>query len=240
MVCISLLNSCCTYSTPEPPAVPKHIQPTSWLAETLAKNDPSPRDPDPDQPPIVIIHGIHGSSRDMARLTRALRASGRIVHPIDLKPNDGSAPIEDLSKQLELFVSSHIPDPEKFDIAAYSMGGIVARHYLQERHGHLRVRRFISISSPHNGTLMACLHNKSATRQMRIGSKLLERLSHPDSLAKLPPTTCFQTVTDLIIVPFTSSSMPAARNIRLFGWGHFTGIIESHAIRLIVMECNRG
>lgn len=239
MVFMFLLNSCCLHSTSETPAVPRHIQPTAWLAEALAKNDAPPRDPDPAQPPVVLVHGIDGSGRDMARLARALRASGRCVHAIDLEPNDGSAPIEELSGQLETFVATHLPLGEKFDIAGYSMGGIVARHYLQERDGHLRVRRFVSISSPHNGTLVACLRGKSGARQMRIGSELLERLARPDSLAKLPPTTSFQTVTDLIIVPFTSSTLEGARNIRLFGWGHFTGIIEPHAIRRIVDECNR-
>jgi triacylglycerol lipase len=170
----------------------------------------------------------------MARLAQALRASGKCVHSIDLVPNDGSAPIEELSHQLEAFVTNHLPEGACFDIAAYSMGGIVARHYLQERNGHLRVRRFVSISSPHHGTLAAYLRNKPGARQMRIGSPFLKHLARPESMAKLPPTMSFLTVTDLIIIPFTSSSLTGAHNIRLFGWGHFTGIIETHAIRQIV------
>jgi len=233
------LTACANKSPADKTAVPRHIQPTAWLAETLARHDAPPRDPDPARPPVVLVHGIDGSGRDMARLARALRASGRCVHTIDLEPSDGTAPIEELSGQLESFVATHLHGDEPFDIAGYSMGGIVARHYLQERGGHLRVRRFVSISSPHNGTLVAWLRKKSGARQMRIGSEFLEHLSHPDSLAKLPPTTSFQTVTDLIIVPFTSSNLPCARNIKLFGWGHFTGIIEPHAIRRIVEECNR-
>jgi len=239
MVPALCLTACGTAPPAEKSAMPRHIQPTAWLAETLARHDAPPRDPDPAQPPVVLVHGIDGCGRDMARLARALQASGRSVLAIDLEPNDGSAPIEELSGQLQSFVAAHVPGEQPFDIAAYSMGGIVARHYLQERDGHLRVRKFVSISSPHHGTLVACLRAKSGARQMRIGSEFLERLSHPDSLAKLPPTTSFQTITDLIIVPFTSSNLPCARNIRLFGWGHFTGIIEPHAIRRIVEECNR-
>ncbi len=235
-----ILNSCATPPPPDRITVQTKSHPTAWLAETLAKNDAPPREPDPNLPPVVLVHGIDGSSRDMARLARALRAAGRRVHAIDLDPNDGSAPIEELSQQLESFVARELRGDEPFDIAAYSMGGIVARHYLQERGGHLRVRRFLSISSPHNGTLVAGLRKKPGARQMRIGSELLEQLSQPESLAKLPPTTNFQTITDLIIVPFTSSTMPCARNVRIFGWGHFTGIIETHAIRRVVAELNRG
>lgn len=233
------LSACVNPPTSSATHMPHNFHPTAWLAETLAKRDPSPRKPDPSQPAVVLIHGIDGSGRDMTRLARALAAGGRRVHCIDLVPNDGSAPIEELSSQLHSFVSTHVPDGEAFDLAGYSMGGLVARHYLQEREGHLRVRRFVSISSPHHGTLVASLRSKPGTCQMRRGSDFLENLSQPDSLAKLPPTTSFQTVTDLIIVPFTSSTLAGANNIRLFGWGHFTGVIESHAIRRVVAELNR-
>ena len=222
-----------------PPEASFRLSPTAWLAETLARRDPSPSQPNAGQAPILLIHGIDGSGRDMARLARALRATGRTVHLIDLVPNDGSATIEALSGQLEAFVTARLPATAPFDIAAYSMGGIVARHYLQERGGHTRVRRFVSISSPHHGTLVAWLRRKTGARQMRVGSEFLEQLADPESLARLPPTTSFQTVTDLVIVPFTSSTLPGARNIRLFGWGHFTGIIQRHALLRIVDECNR-
>jgi triacylglycerol lipase len=160
------------------------------------------------------------------------------VHAIDLVPNDGSVPIEDLSGQLEAFIGVRLPGDAAFDITGYSMGGIVARHYLQERSGHLRARRFVSISSPHHGTLVAWLRRGEGARQMRIGSRFLDQLAASESMRKLPSTTSFQTTTDLIIVPFTSSTLEGARNVRLFGWGHFTGIIEPHALRRIVAELN--
>lgn len=233
------LSACGISTSPTATPVPRTLQPTAWLAETLAARDAPPRDPDPDLPPVVLVHGIDGSSRDMSRLARALRATGRCVHAIDLSPNDGSATIEQLSGQLASFVAKQIPDGRHFDLAGYSMGGIVARHYLQERGGHSRVRRFVSISSPHNGTLVACMRTTPGARQMRIGSELLKHLSQAESMAKLPPTTSFQTITDLIIIPFTSSTLPGAQNVRLFGWGHFTGIIEVHAIHKVVQAINQ-
>ncbi len=235
---ILCLNSCGSISSPETPAVIQSFKPTAWLAESLAKRDAPPREPDSALPPVVIVHGIDGCARDMARLSRALQASGRVVHAIDLVPNDGSVPIEDLSGQLDEFIDDRLPGDAAFDITGYSMGGIVARHYLQERSGHLRARRFVSISSPHHGTLVAWLRRGEGARQMRIGSRFLDQLAASESMRKLPNTTSFQTTTDLIIVPFTSSTLEGARNVRLFGWGHFTGIIEPHALRRIVAELN--
>lgn len=210
------------------------IHPTAWLAETLAKNDAPPCEPDPALPPVVLVHGIDGSSRDMARLARALRAAGRSVHAVDLEPSDGSARLEDLSAQLADFILAELPGTGRIDLVGYSMGGIVARHYLQERGGHERVRCFVTISSPHHGTLTAWLRRGEGACQMRLGSAFLQQLAAPESAANLPPTISFQTMTDLIIVPFTSSTLAGAENVRLIGWGHFTGILEPHALRRIV------
>lgn len=216
----------------------RQFKPTAWLAESLAKRDAPPCEPNPALPPVVLVHGLDGCARDMARLARALRANGRVVHAIDLVPSDGSAPIEELSGQLEAFIDERLPGDVEFDLSGYSMGGIVSRHYIQERNGHARVRRFVSISSPHHGTLVAWLRVGEGACQMRIGSQFLDHLAAAESMKKLPPTTSFQTTTDLIIVPFTSSTLEGARNVRLFGWGHFTGIIEPHALRRIVAELN--
>lgn len=228
------LTSCGLPATSDPAAVNHQFHPTAWLAETLARNDAPPREPDPALPPVVLVHGIDGRARDLARLARALRAAGRVVHSIDLVPNDGSVPLEELSDQLQAFIDAHLPNGTTLDLAGYSMGGIVARHYVQERGGHLRVRRFVTISSPHQGTVAAWFRRGEGACQMRIGSPFLQQLGASESIAKLPPTTSFQTVTDLIIVPFTSSTLPGACNIRLVGWGHFTGIIEPHALRRVV------
>lgn len=217
----------------------KKLKPTAWLAESLARHDDPPGLPDPAMPPVVLVHGIDGCARDMARLSRALQAAGRVVHAIDLHPNDGSAPIEALSRQLHKFIDDRLPDDSLLDLAGYSMGGIVARHYIQERGGHTRVRRFVTISSPHHGTFSAWLRRGPGACQMRIGSRFLENLAGSDSIRRLPPTTSFQTPTDLIILPCTSSTLEGAENIRLFGWGHFTGIIEPHAIRRIVAALAR-
>jgi len=238
IVFVYCLNSCGLKPSSDSPAVFHHFKPTAWLAETLAKRDAPPCEPDLALPPVVLVHGLDGCARDMARLARALQASGRIVHVIDLVPSDGSAPIEELSGQLEAFIDDRLPGDAACDITGYSMGGLVSRHYIQERGGHLRVRRFVSISSPHHGTLVAWLRGGEGARQMRIGSGFLDQLAASESMRKLPPTTSFQTTTDLIIVPFTSSTLEGMRNVRLFGWGHFTGIIEPHALRRIVAELN--
>jgi triacylglycerol lipase len=204
----------------------------AWLSVTLASGDPAPLPPDPAKAPVVLIHGIDGSASDMSRLAKALRASGRQVFTPSLVPNDGTATIEELSAQLESFVAAEVPR-QPFDLIGYSMGGIVARHYLQARAGGQRVRRFVSLSAPHHGTLGAFLRRSPGAKQMRLASDFIQQLNQTEP-AVAAPTTSFWTPTDLIILPPSSSCLPHATNVRVIGLGHFSCIIEKRCIDQVV------
>jgi triacylglycerol lipase len=205
----------------------------AWLSVTLSSFDPAPAPVDPAKPPVVIVHGIDGSARDMSRLARALRATGREVFTPSLTPNDGSASLEDLSAQLATFLDTHLPE-RTFDLIGYSMGGVVTRHYLQCRNGHTRVRRYISLSAPQNGTLTAYFRSSPGALQMRPGSDFLTRLNQDTSALQKVPTTSFWAPTDLIILPPSSAHLPGATNITKLGLGHFSFIMEKRRIQDII------
>lgn len=204
----------------------------AWLSVTLAGGDPPPAPVDPGKAPVVLIHGIDGSAQDMSRLACALRASGREVHTPSLVPNDGTASIEELSKQLADYIAREgVGQP--FDLIGYSMGGIVARHYLQQQEASpQRVRRYVSLSAPHHGTITAFARSGPGAKQMRVGSTFLTQLNQ--ATPPPVPTTSFWTPTDLIIVPAISSRLPHGRNVRLIGLGHFSCIIEKRCIDRVV------
>lgn len=54
--------------------------------------------------------------------------------------------------RLRDFINRHIPSG-KLDIVAHSMGGIVSRLYMANYGGDTRVRRFITLGTPHRGSL---------------------------------------------------------------------------------------
>lgn len=205
----------------------------AWLTSTLATLDPAPKPVDAGKPPVVVVHGIHATSRDMARLVRALRADGRQVFSPTLNPHDGSASIEELSAQLDqLIQQQRLRQP--FDLIGYSMGGIITRHYLQERNGVQRVRRYITLSAPHHGTWAALLNSGRGARQMRRGSAFLEDLNRGAGSLQAVPMTSFWVPTDLVILPPSSSVLHQATQVRMWGLGHFSFIIEPRCIRKVV------
>lgn len=113
------------------------------------------------------------------------------------------------------FIGENYAPGEKIDLVAFSMGGLVTRYYLQRLGGLDRVRRYVTISAPHGGTLLASLIPNDGCRQIRIGSAFLRDLeSDAHRLAQLDFNSLW-TPLDAIIVPPRSSVMPQARKERL-------------------------
>jgi triacylglycerol lipase len=103
---------------------------------------------------------------------------------------------------------------EQVDLVGFSMGALIARYYLQRLGGRARVRRFISISGPHHGTLTAYAWRSAGLRDMRPGSALLRDLQADADPFGAVEVHCLYTPYDLMIVPASSSILPNAASVR--------------------------
>ncbi len=153
----------------------------------------------------------------MAALTRGLSARGvPHVRAFDLKPNDGRAPIALLAEQAraeaEALSAQH--EGAAIDLVGFSMGALVARYYLQRLGGNARVRRFVSISGPHAGTLSAYALPLAGTRDMRPGSALLRDLSGDADPFGAVEVHCLYTPFDAMILPATSGVLRQAKSVQ--------------------------
>lgn len=164
--------------------------------------------------PVLVVHGIWDSKLRMRPLLEGLRLRG-LPSAFTLRPNDGSAPIESLARQVRdqaqrLCAEHGVPH---LDLVGFSMGALTARYYLQRLGGVDRTRRFVSISGPQQGTHMARLSRLAGVRQMRPGSALIRDLqSDPEPWGHVQ-VHCIYTPFDLMIVPARSSVLPGARSI---------------------------
>jgi len=162
---------------------------------------------------VVLVHGINDSARSMSRIKRFLESRGRRAYAISLKPNNASVSFDVMARQLDTFVTATLPAGEKFDLVAFSMGGLVARYYIQKLGGYGRVRRFVTLSTPNHGTFWAWLSGRRGVKEMRPGSEMLRDLNgNAGKLVSLDYTSIY-TPFDLSILPATSSRMPEARNV---------------------------
>jgi triacylglycerol esterase/lipase EstA (alpha/beta hydrolase family) len=113
------------------------------------------------------------------------------------------------------------------------MGGLVARYYVQRLGGIERVRRLITISSPHNGTCAAFLRRNGGARQMRPGSAFLCDLNRDVSVLDRIDFTSIWTPFDLMILPAHSSVLPAGRAIRVNVGAHPPMVRNQRVLKLV-------
>lgn len=190
---------------------------------------------------IVFIHGIFNTGRVFALLVRDARKYGFIPHAPSLVRADGRAGLAELAEQVRDIVETNVPAGEKCLLVGFSMGGIVARYYLQALGGRDRVERFVAIGSPHEGTVMAyALPSRyfQGCADMRPESDFLRHLQATEhSLADLPRLALY-TPSDTMIVPPRSAIwhgvetlnaglhfhpfMPYSRRVRRLMWKFLT------------------
>ena len=186
-----------------------------------------------DRCPVLLVHGIIDDSRSMTWISRHLTATGRDVHALDLKPRTARDGLQPLAEQVAAFVAKTFPAGQKFDLVAFSMGGIVSRIYLQRLGGLDRVRRFVTISSPHRGTMLASFARGKGAREMRPRSPLLLDLASDAERLRSVGFTSIYTPLDLVIFPASSSQVPQAKTIRVWSVLHPLMIVQPSALRAI-------
>jgi len=165
-------------------------------------------------PPVVLVHGIFRSQRDMRRLRKIFEAAGRRTLAPSLKPCDGSAPLHELAAQLAAFVADNLAPGEQCDLVGHSMGALVARAYIQRHGGRERTRRFVTLAAPHHGSLLAWCWPGRGARDMRPGSPFLRDLASDAHSLNGVLVASVWTPFDVIILPARSSEMPVGRNLR--------------------------
>jgi triacylglycerol lipase len=166
--------------------------------------------------PVLLVHGIYDTIAKFNIMSAYLTQRGWEVHRINLTPNIGSAKLEQLATQVADYIDKTFPTSQVIDLLGFSMGGLVTRYYLQRLGGIKRVQRYISISAPNNGTLMAYSLPLPGIIQMRPNSQFLADLNR-DRVEILSQINCtlFWTPYDLMILPPTSSKIGIGREIIL-------------------------
>jgi triacylglycerol lipase len=157
--------------------------------------------------PILLIHGITDTSYKMRKIASHLSDLGWQVYTIDLTPNNGDSRLEILAGQVADLVDRTFAPHQQIDLVGFSMGGLVARYYIQRLGGIDRVQRFITLSSPHRGTLAAYFSTRPGCVQMRPDSQFVRDLDRDVHVLNQLNFTSIWTPFDLIILPPSSSQL---------------------------------
>ena len=185
--------------------------------------------------PVLLVHGLYDTASKFNALSAYLRQFGWSVHSLNLSPNDGSAPLNDLAKQVADYVDTTFAPNQRIDLLGFSMGGLVTRYYLQRLGGIERIQRYITISAPNNGTLTAHTLPLAGIVQMRIRSSFLQDLNRDrvQCLNQLQITNLW-TPYDLMILPSHSSKMGIGQEISIPVYVHAWMASDLRVFKIIV------
>ncbi|QFQ99884.1 alpha/beta fold hydrolase [Streptomyces phaeolivaceus] len=185
----------------------------------------TPRLPTEEKPPVVLLHGFIDNRSVFVLLRRSLaQDGGRHLESLNYSPLTC-----DIRTAAEL-LGRHIEDicertgQERVDIVGHSLGGLIARYYVQRQGGDHRVRTLVTLGTPHGGTRAVPLADAHPiVRQMRPGSELLEELREPAPGCRTH-FVAFWSDFDQVMAPLETACVDhpdlMAQNIRVTGIGH--------------------
>ncbi|MEV6838789.1 alpha/beta fold hydrolase [Streptomyces sp. NPDC051133] len=176
-------------------------------------------------PPVVLLHGFIDNRSVFVLLRRNLAQHGRQrVESLNYSPLtcDIRIAAELLGRHVEEICERTGSD--RVDIVGHSLGGLIARYYVQCLGGDLRVRTLVTLGTPHSGTRVAPLADAHPiVRQMRPGSEVIEALSRPAPGCRTRFVS-FWSDLDSLMDPLESACLEhpdlEAHNVRVTGIGH--------------------
>jgi triacylglycerol lipase len=176
--------------------------------------------------PILLIHGIVDNHSVFAVLDRALRRRGfRNLAWFDygLLTRDVRGAAEELAVAIDRLTAES--GYERIHVIGHSLGGLIARYYVQRLGGDQRVHSLITLGTPHSGTLLARAGQAlPLVRQLAPGSELLNELAEPATCSTR--FVAFYSDLDHVVVPSRNARIDhpdlSARNVAVRGVGHLS------------------
>ncbi len=182
-------------------------------------------------PSVLLVHGYMMNRACFFYIHLRLVLDGFRVFTVNLYP-----PALSITKLSERVadkmdeIADKTGDKEAYFVC-HSMGGLVSRYYSNSPRGIGRVKKLITISSPHKGTRIAVLGSGKNAREMVPGSEFLNELNKKP----IPPTYAIWSTLDNLIVPPENAFMDNMENDSIPFKGHlsmlFSNTVYSHILR---------
>jgi triacylglycerol lipase len=187
--------------------------------------------------PILLVHGMVDNRSIFTMLRRGLRRRGfgRVI-ALNYSPLTGD--VRDVAAQLGELVEEVCAETgyERIHVVGHSMGGMVARYYVQRLGGDDRVHTLVTLGTPHGGTFPARLFPHPLLRQLRPGSDVVAELTEPAPTCRTRFVAIWSDL-DQMVVPKRSATIDhpdlSARNVFVRGVGHMSLPVDGRVVHEI-------
>jgi len=185
------------------------------------------------QTPVLFLHGLFLNKACWLVMKLRLKLQGVTnLHTINLP---ATRDIETLTEKVALKVDSlrHSCKCEKVHLVGHSMGGIIARNYVQIRGGADKVDQCIALGSPHAGSKLAPFAVMKLSEAVMPGCDFLTNLNQKPFPKKIHLTNIYSKH-DNLVIPFDSATFDKTTNIELSGKGHNTLLYDNSVFNLVL------
>ena len=187
--------------------------------------------------PILLVHGMVDNRSIFTLLRRSLRRRGfhRVV-TLNYSPltRDVRLAATGLATRVEQLCER--TGFERIHLIGHSMGGLIARYYVQRLGGDERVHTLVTLGTPHGGTKAAQLVPHRLARQLCPGSDLIQELAEPAPGCRTRMLAVWSDL-DQMIVPKRNARLAHpdldSRNVLVRGVGHMSLPINRRAVHEI-------
>jgi pimeloyl-ACP methyl ester carboxylesterase len=185
--------------------------------------------------PVLLLHGLFHNRACWLWARFRLRNRGyKALYAINLPPwYDVERLTERVSKKVDEL--RHSSGVDKIHLVGYSMGGMIARNYIQLRGGEQKVEACVLLSCPNGGSKLVPFALTPLGKHLLPGSEFLQRLA----AAPLPPEVRLTAIVnrhDNMSLPLENGRLAGVRNIELTGMGHVSVLYRSRAIEAIAQS----
>jgi hypothetical protein len=189
--------------------------------------------------PILLVHGMVDNRSIFTVLRRNLQRRG-FHRVLSLNYSVRTGDVREAAERLSAHVEGICADTgfERIHVIGHSMGGLIARYYVQCLGGDERVHTLVTLGSPHAGTATAYLVPHRLGRQLRPGSDVVNELAAPAPHCRTRFLAVWSDL-DQMIVPKVNARIDhpdlVAHNVHVRGVGHMSLPINRRAVHQISM-----
>ena len=177
--------------------------------------------------PILLVHGIIDNHAIFTVLDRALRRRGfQTLATYDYGLFTQNIPRAALRLGEAIEQLSAATGYERIHVIGHSLGGLIARYFVQRLGGDSRVHTLVTLGTPHQGTQLAWAASLlPLVRQLTPGSPVIRELAEP---AQGCPTRFIAFFSDIdhLVVPGRNARIDHpdlnVQNIAALGVGHLS------------------
>lgn len=213
------------------------------LSVLISACTPAPEPVPLTRPPVhhvIAIPGLFDSSARFKQFERTLSGQPQRLHLFEPSDTSGATPIPRLGQELARFLEEKCAPQDTVSLVGFSMGGLIARSYLQNEPRAVPVRQLITIGTPNEGTIAALLSAKPAIAQMRAGSDFLTDLNGR-TYSRLDGIDCLAiwTQNDLVVLPARNALLRGKRQVEVNVPGHRNLMSSPQTLTLIQEEISK-